>query len=139
MFYCKDCEKISRPPLLGEGCSFCEHSENAMPILHEDKVLAAVRYNVLYRILKDRNEYSEDLSQGMEKSLLFIEECDRTISLLLAEWEKSSHLPKSCCSMVGGEFCNKEAAFWYHHNGSVCSYCVEHNYCCGFPLSKDKE
>ncbi len=44
-----------------------------------------------------------------------------------------------CCSNIGGrgpvKWCDKPAKYFYLHNGSVCTYCTNHNYVCGEKLN----
>ena len=51
-------------------------------------------------------------------------------------------LPKACCKNVGVDVfrsCGAQAAHWYQHEGNICSYCREHNYGCGTPISPFSE
>ena len=44
----------------------------------------------------------------------------------MSEWK--------CCKNVGSdkfEPCNRKAKTFYKHGEDICSYCEEHDYCCG--------
>jgi hypothetical protein len=42
-----------------------------------------------------------------------------------------------CCKNVGVDkfqACGKPAKTFYKHDEDICSYCEEHDYCCGEPI-----
>lgn len=63
---------------------------------------------------------------------------------------KHRDFPRHCCKNVATgkgdrkqsfrseaepiKSCDKLAKYWYLHNDDICSYCVEHNYVCGYKL-----
>lgn len=44
---------------------------------------------------------------------------------------------KCCMNIAIGKFkaCGKPAKTFYKHGEDICSYCEEHDYCCGEPIN----
>jgi len=46
-----------------------------------------------------------------------------------------------CCKNIGidkFQACGKPAKTFYKHDDDICSYCEEHDYCCGEPIIIDE-
>ena len=60
---------------------------------------------------------------------------------MLTLFEKDYPWSETCCMNIGkNEFksCDKIATSWFLHDEDICSYCNDHPYVCGEPITKEK-